>query len=426
MVEILTIGTELLLGSTIDTNGAWLGSRLADAGIRVTRRTTVPDEPAVIREALAGALRRTRAVICTGGLGPTSDDFTKPVVAALYGVDLVLDEEWLEHVRDRFASRGIPMPEVNGNQALVPAGATLLHNSRGTAPGLVLESAQLGTTILLPGVPAEMRGLVEEHALPYLVRHFGAPRPIVSRTLRTTGIAESAIQERVADLLQTTADVGSPFLRGLPLALAFLPAGIGEDLRLTCWGELDAHAAAAALDEGERLLRDRIGEWVYGYGTEDLAAVLGAELRRNRYTLTLAESCTGGLVAQRITAIGGASEYFTGGFVVYANELKQKLVGVSADTLRQHGAVSEAVARELAIGAAAAAGAHCAIAVTGIAGPTGGTPQKPVGTVWLAVTTPAGTAVRLHRFGGSREEIRARAAQAALAMLLRELTRSHP
>lgn len=420
MVEVVTIGTELLLGSTIDTNGAWLGARLAEAGLRVTRRTTVPDDEAAIREAVSAALERSGTVICTGGLGPTDDDFTKPIVAALYGAALELDEGWLAEVRRRFEVRGIPMPAVNRNQALVPRGARLLPNRRGTAPGLVLEDGTLGTTILLPGVPGEMRALVEAEVLPYLAGRFGALQPIVSRTLRTTGIAESAIQERLADVLEPHAS-GNPTLRGLPLALAFLPAGIGEDLRLTCWGELDAAQAALALDQGERILRERIGEWCYGYGTDDLAAVLGGALRARGLTLTLAESCTGGMIAQRITAVAGSSDYFVGGFVAYANALKQRLLGVDAATLAQHGAVSEAVARELAAGAAAAAEADCAIAVTGIAGPGGGTDEKPVGTVWIAVRTPAGDAARLHRFGGTRDEIRARAAQAAMAMLLRGL-----
>ena len=420
MIEVVTIGTELLLGSTIDTNGAWLGGRLAEAGLRVTRRTTVPDDEQAIRDAVAAALRRTGVVICTGGLGPTADDFTKPVVAALYGVELRLDESWLEEVRRRFRVRGIEMPPVNRNQALVPVGASLLPNARGTAPGLVLEHPSLGTTILLPGVPSEMRALTEEHVLPYLVARFGRLRPIVSRTLRTTGIAESAIQERLADILEPHPS-GNPTLRGLPLTLAFLPAGIGEDLRLTCWGELDADAGRAALDQGERVLRDRIGEFVYGQGTEDLAAVLGRALRERGLTLAVAESCTGGLIAQRITAVPGSSDYFLGGFITYANALKRQLLGVSDALLREQGAVSEAVARQMVGGAAATLAADCAMAVTGIAGPGGGTPDKPVGTVWIAALTPSRTEVRLHRFGGTRDEIRARAAQAALAMLLRTL-----
>lgn len=427
MIELLTIGTELLLGTTVDSNGAWLGSRLAAAGLRVTRRTTVPDDAAAIRDAVLTALRRSGTVLCTGGLGPTADDLTRPVVAALYGRELVLDEAWLEQMDARFRARGLVMPAVNRSQAMVPAGATLLPNSRGTAPGLLLEDQALGVAILLPGVPSEMRALMEEHVLPWLVARAGEPPPIVSRTLRTTGIAESALQERVADLLAPTdpEDVGpgAPGVRGLPLDLAFLPTGVGIDLRLTCWGALAADAADRALDEAERLVRERVGDWVYGLDDDDLAAVVGRALRVRRLTLAVAESCTGGLIGQRLTDVDGASDYFVGGFITYANRLKRQLVGVQESTLARDGAVSEAVAVEMATGAAGTAGADCAIAVTGIAGPAGGTPDKPVGTVWIGVAYGARASARLHRFAGTRAEIRARAAQAALWTLLRELER---
>jgi len=412
MIELLTIGDELLLGATIDTNAAFLGERLSAAGFRVVRHTTVGDDRSAIRQALGDALARTRCVLCTGGLGPTPDDLTRPVVAEYYGVALRLDQDWLAVIEQRFRARGFAMPANNRQQALVPAGATLLPNARGTAPGLALAHPSLGITVLLPGVPAELQELLEEQVLPYLIRQLGPQQPIRSCTLRTTGLAESMLAERLAGVLDE-----------LPqLTLAYLPTGIGIDLRLTIWGGLDELRARSVLGEGERRVRERVGDLIYGTGREDLAAVVGARLREHGMRLAVAESCTGGLLAARITAVPGSSEYFLGGTVAYANSVKEGLLGVREQTLQEYGAVSEQVALELARGAAQATGAECSLAVTGIAGPGGGTADKPVGTVWVAAGVSGhGRALR-HRFAGTREEIRARAAQAALALLLRRLT----
>lgn len=411
MIELLTIGDELLLGTTIDTNAAFLGERLTAAGFRVVRHTTVGDDAAAIRQAVRGALDRTHCVICTGGLGPTPDDLTRPVVAALYGRDLRLDESWLRVMEERFRGRGMVMPAINRQQAMAPVGALLLPNPRGTAPGLVLSDPALGTTVLLPGVPGELRGLLDEQVLPYLLATFGPRVPIRSRTLRTTGIAESALAERLAGVLDD-----------LPrLSLAYLPTGIGIDLRLTAWREASEADAEQLLSEGEARLRSVIGEIVYGTGTDDLAAVVGARLRAAGLHLAIAESCTGGLLAARVTAVPGSSDYFLGGAVAYANTTKMNLLGVRQQTLDAFGAVSEAVALELAHGAVRATRADCALATTGIAGPGGGTPDKPVGTVWIAAACRGESRAVLHRFIGNRGEIRARAAQAALALLLHSL-----
>lgn len=411
MLEILTIGTELLLGSTLDTNSAWLGERLSAAGIRVTRRTTVADDAEAIRDALRAALGRTRLVICTGGLGPTPDDFTKPVVAGLYGRTLRLDEPWLAEVERRWRDRGIEMPALNRNQAEVPEGALLLPNARGTAPGLVLEDAALGTTILLPGVPSEMRGLVELEVLPLLRARLGTLRPIRSRFIRTTGIAESAIAERLAGIEARIA----------PLTLAWLPTGLGEDVRVTCWGEVPDDEAERILDAAAGEISARLSPWVYGHARDDLAAVVGMELQGRSLTLGIAESCTGGLLADRITAVPGSSGYFKGAIVSYADDAKARLLGVPPETLAAHGAVSEATSLAMARGARTALAADCALAVTGIAGPAGGSPQKPVGTVWIACAVGNEVSARRYHFAGDRIEIRARAAQAALALLLHRL-----
>jgi nicotinamide-nucleotide amidase len=276
---------------------------------------------------------------------------------------------------------------------------------------MVEESA--GVVILLPGVPGEMRWLTERYVLPYLAqRGFTRGNPVISRTVRTTGIAESALAERIDDLVADLA----------PLTLAYLPTGIGEDLRITSWGELSLAEATAALDRAIASFSARLAPWVYGTSDDDLAAVVGRELRERGLTLALAESCTGGLVAKRLTDTAGASEFLSSAVITYSNESKRDLLGVSEHTLQQHGAVSEAIAREMAQGARKVTGAMCGLSVTGIAGPGGGTPEKPVGTVWVAAAVGDRVEAKLLRLFGDRSEIRERAAQAALAFL-RDLLR---
>ena len=410
-VEIVAVGTELLLGEVHESNGTWLGRTLAAAGIAVRRRVVVGDDADAIASAVDEALRRTGVVLCTGGLGPTRDDFTRPVVAGLFGRALHIDTAWLETIRRRFEDRGVPMPPSNRVQAEVPEGGVLFPNRRGTAPGIAIDDAR-GLVILLPGVPSEMRGLVDDAVLPYLARRFtDREHPIVSRVLRTAGISESALAERVDDVIDGFA----------PLTVAFLPAAIGEDLRVTSWGELDRAAAERALDLAEAVLRERLHPYVYGAGDDDLADVVGGMLRANRLTLSVAESCTGGLLAKRLTDSAGASDYFVGGIVSYANAGKRDQLGVSAATLDTHGAVSEATVREMAAGARDALRSDCALAITGIAGPAGGTPEKPVGTVWIAAAIGQRIEPRRLHLLGDRSEIRARAAQAALDLLRRLL-----
>ncbi|MBI4409472.1 MAG: competence/damage-inducible protein A [Gemmatimonadetes bacterium] len=407
-LEIITIGNELLLGETIDGNSAWLGRRLAQAGIRVARRATVGDDAATIRQAVGEALERTGVVLCTGGLGPTRDDVTKPVVAALFGRELVLDEQLLERLRQRFRERGLEMPASNRTQAEVPAGARVFANPRGTAPGLALEDEEGRLAILLPGVPHEMHALVELSVLPLLRERWPRRgRPILHRVLRTTGMPESALAERIEEVVA-----------GLePLSVAFLPAVTGVDLRLTSWGELEEADAVRAFDRAEAALLEHIGTHVYGRGDEELTDAVAALLTSRRLTLALAESCTGGLIGKRLTDRPGASVFLLADVVAYADEAKVRLLGVAPATLAAHGAVSRDVVREMARGAQRVGQAECAIAVTGIAGPSGGTPAKPIGTVWIAAAVGERLEDRHVRFGGDRAEIRERAAQAALALL---------
>lgn len=411
-VEIVTVGDELLLGETVDDNAAWLGRRLAQRGIRVERRATVGDDAETIRSAVADGLERTGTVLCTGGLGPTHDDVTRPAVAALFGRELVRDDAVLASIRARFEARGTPMPPGNQGQALVPRGATVLANPRGTAPGLVLEDEGGRAAVLLPGVPLEMRALVDGEVLPWLERRWaGALRPARHRLLRTTGIAESALAERTREVVEG--------LRGV--TLAFLPAPTGVDLRLTAWADSDERTANATLDAAEGALRERIGSALYGSGGDDLVGVVGVLLRRRGLTLAVAESCTGGLLAKRLTDGAGASDFFAGGVVAYSNEAKVELLGVAEEVLHTDGAVSEAAARAMARGAAQRLGAGTALSVTGVAGPGGGSEAKPVGTVWFGVALPDGVRAMRHHFPGDRQEIRERSAQAALDLLRRAL-----
>lgn len=415
-LEVVAIGTELLLGETADGNGAWLGRRLAEAGVRVGRISIVGDDVGEIRDAVSAALARTGLAICTGGLGPTLDDVTRAAVASLFGRTLVVDDAWLDVVRERFERRGLDMPEVNRTQAELPEGAKLLPNERGTAPGIIVED-DIGTVILLPGVPREMQGLTERFVIPYLrERSVARGARVTSRVVRTTGITESALAERVGDLADHVA----------PLTLAYLPTLAGEDVRITCWGEIPEPEVARAFGRAEAMLRERLGACVYGGEDDDLAAIVGAELRRRSLTLALAESCTGGLLAKRLTDAPGASEFLLAGAVVYADGSKTGLLGVRSETLQRFGAVSEAAVLEMANGARDAIGADVAVAITGIAGPGGATPDKPVGTVWTAIATAPRTQARLFRLAGSRAEIRERAAQAALAWLLHHLRGEQP
>ena len=410
-LEVLTIGTELLLGYTVDTNAAELGRALAAAGAEITRRTTVADRPEAIRAGVVEALDRTGFVIATGGLGPTRDDMTKTVVAALLDKRLVLDERVLASIEARFQRMGRPMPAVNRTQAEIPEGATILPNPRGTAPGLWVEDARGRIVVLLPGVPREMRGLLVEEVLPRIVaRQSGSRRVVLSRTVRTTGVSESALAERVGPIEPEIA----------PLTLAYLPSVEGVDLRVTAWG-LEPKDADARLAAVIQRLNAAVGEHGYGEDEADLAAVLLDALRQGRHRLAVAESCTGGMIGERITNIPGASDTFIGGVVAYADVIKTAALKVPLETLEAYGAVSEATVRAMAEGAQRLFSADCSIAVTGIAGPGGGTPEKPVGTVWLAARRHTTTRVLTRVLPGERDDVRRRAAQAGLDLLRRLL-----
>jgi nicotinamide-nucleotide amidase len=387
VVEILNTGTELLLGKVLNTHQQWLCRRLADLGCPVSRQVAVPDTGKEIELAVREALGRADWIITTGGLGPTSDDLTRDLVAGLAGRKLVEHAETREQIRAYFAGRKLPMPERVLVQAFVPEGAVIFANARGTAPGLAMEfnpnPFRAGGSgcwlVMLPGPTRELRPMFEEQVVPWMKRTLPSEGPFAQRTLRTAGIGESAVEELVAGPL------AAAVAGGIELGYCARPGQV--DVRVAARGE----NAERMVEDAENIVRLHLGRRIFGVEDEDLETVVVRMLTEQKKTLALAESCTGGWVANRITNVAGASAVFLGGVVSYSNKAKQAMLGVSAQSLELHGAVSEPVAREMAEGARRRFGADYALGVTGIAGPSGGTPEKPAGTVFIAAASPRGT-----------------------------------
>ena len=415
-VEIITVGDELLIGQVVDTNSAWIGQQLGRIGAQIDRIVSVHDQADEIRGAVDSALGRADVVIMTGGLGPTKDDITKKTLADYLGSPLERDPEVYEHVRRMTAERGIDFNELNQAQALVPRGCTVLPNRVGTAPGMMFvrpgrTDTQPRLLFSLPGVPFEMKTLVTEHVIPQLRQHF-ALRSVVHRTMITFGMAESAMALAIA-----------PWEDALPdwLHLAYLPNARGIRLRLSAY-DVDVTTATREIDRQFDLLRHHIAPYMLGYEPASVESAVAAILQERHQTLAVAESCTGGSISARITAMAGASDYYLGSVTSYSNTAKTKLLGVHAADIEQYGAVSEPVARQMAAGALERFSADYAVATTGIAGPGGGTPEKPVGTVWIAIAwrdtdNAVCTAARLMHFSELREQNIERAATHALNML---------
>ena len=416
-VELINTGSELLLGRVLNTHQQWLCRRLSDLGYDVQRQVAVPDAAREIQQAAREALSRTDLVIVTGGLGPTSDDITRELIADLLGKKLHLDEAIYDGIKRFFAERKRPMPAHNDVQAMVPEGATVLPNPNGTAPGLAMpvnpnpfrSGGKRSWLVMLPGPPRELRPMFDAVVAPLIRREFPLTAPFVCRTLRTSGVGESAVQEQIAGPL--TELVSS----GLEVGYCARPGQV--DVRLIARGA----PAETVGREAEAIVQDLLGKFIYGYDDDEMETVVVRLLTERKQTLALAESCTGGGIANRITNVPGASAVFTGGYVTYSNESKQISLGVRPETLASHGAVSEPVAREMAEGARARLGADFAIAVTGIAGPSGGTAQKPVGTVYIALAGAFGTEVLLKVNAYEREAFKQVTAQQALEMLRRKL-----
>jgi nicotinamide-nucleotide amidase len=414
-IEIINTGSELLLGRVLNTHQQWLGRQLADRCYVVSRQTTVDDTVLAIQEAVRESLSRSDLVITTGGLGPTSDDRTRDLVAELLGRKLVLSQRVRDEIRAFFAQRKRPQPSRVEVQALVPEGATILPNAFGTAPGLAMEvpagrfRAEASWLIMLPGPPRELRPMFVDQAVPLIQKLFPLDKPFVCKTLKTTGMGESMVEDKIAKPLSHLSDAG--------LELGYC-ARIGEvDVRLVARGP-DADKIVLRAEE---IIHDQIGPFIFGTDDDELETVIIKLLTERRETLALAESCTGGYIANRLTNVPGASEVFLGGWVSYSNEAKQHFLGVRAETLTQHGAVSEATAREMAAGARTRAGSDYALSVTGIAGPGGGSETKPVGTVFIALALTGHTFVLnpLNRY--DRETFKFVTSQQALELLRRTL-----
>ncbi len=407
--EIITIGDELLIGQVVDTNSAWLGSTLGDDGIKVIQITSVQDNAAQIVQAVNDALSRADIVLMTGGLGPTKDDITKKTLAEMFGMKLVRNEQVYDMVGKQLALRGIAFTELNQGQALVPDGCTVLPNRNGTAPGMWFERDGK-VLISMPGVPFEMKALVKDEVLPRLRKHFALDAN-VHRTIITFGLAESIL----ADTIASWEEALPPYLH-----LAYLPSALCIRLRLSAY-EIDRQKAEQEIESQIEKLSKVIPHYIIGSEDDSLESVTGTLLKTRGETLATAESCTGGNIAHRFTAMPGASEYFKGGVVAYSNEVKIALLGVDPESLNRYGAVSQSVAEQMAEGVRRATGATYGISTTGIAGPTGGTPEKPVGTVWMAVATPNGVFSRRMVFGSVRSQNIERASSNCINLLRLQL-----
>ena len=412
VAAVLAVGSELLTLGRTDTNSPYIAARLHEEGLRVAYTSVVTDERDDLSEALIHALTRASLVVCTGGLGPTDDDRTRDVVAAVLGLSMREDAAVLDAIRERFSRRGVPMPAINRRQAQVPEGATVLHNERGTAPGLWIPAGGKAV-VLLPGPPREMEPILARLIASHVRPRFGGGLRD-RRVLVIAGRSESWVDEQAQPLYLAWRD--QP-VRITTTILATL--GVVE-LHLSATGP-DAPALAAALDDAQSALVDRFGGDVVNTNGRSLEATVGAMLADRGWTMAAAESCTGGLVTVRLTDVPGASAWVDRAVVSYSNAAKVDLLGVPGALIEAHGAVSEPVAAAMADGLRARAGVDVTVAVTGIAGPGGGTAEKPVGTVCLAVSGPSGVRVRTVKLGGDRGAIRAFSASAALDMLRRYL-----
>ncbi len=406
--EIIAIGSELLAPDRTDTNSLWLTDQLNRLGIEVKLKTVVGDDDARLEEAIKDATRRSKVVITTGGLGPTEDDITRKVTARALGRRLLLDEEVLAEIKQRFQSFGVSMPERNSRQAMVIEDAEVLPNPNGTAPGMFLDHN--GTSIiLLPGPPRELKPMFENHVSHRLAARSGNQK-VVRRAMRVAGMGESAVDEKIAPVYSQYENPQTTIL--------FNQSEI--EIRLTARGRTDQEAEAL-LDRLSEQIEERLGNAVFSFAGETMEEVVGLRLAVGGYTLGVAESCTGGLLAQRLTDVPGSSKYFIEGVVAYSNDAKMRTLGVEPILLLEHGAVSGPVAEAMAEGIRRRAETDFGLAITGIAGPGGGTEEKPVGLVYIALAMESGTEHRKLNIPGDRNLVRWRASQAALDLLRRRL-----
>ena len=407
IAEIISIGNELLSGNTVNSNASYMSKRLHEIGIQTGYIQTIGDTEKVIHQALQLALTRSDVVLITGGLGPTHDDITKKVIANYFEKKLVLFPEILKEVEEKFRKRGIPMPEINRNQAVLPEDTELMLNKVGSARGMIFEKRKK-LTFVMPGVPREMQQMMDDSVVPRLMKEYPDCRFKVD-IFRTTGIPESAIYEKLEEQLQ----------KFFSYEIAFLPKFTGVDLRVVRKG--DDLLNESKFHKFKKSLQQHIGDFVYSFDERELEVVIGELLRTRKLTLSVAESLTGGLIQSKITDVSGSSIYFMGGVVAYSNEAKKELLGVQQTSLEEFGAVSGVVAREMAQGVRERFHTNIGLSTTGIAGPTGETPNKPIGLVYIGISTKNNLIAKEFKFGNDREINKQRSAQAALDMIRRNV-----
>jgi nicotinamide-nucleotide amidase len=411
-VEIIAVGSELLTPDFQDTNSLRLTAGLNSIGLEVSFKTVVGDGERDLARVLRTALGRSRLVLCMGGLGPTEDDRTRETLAKVLRRKLVFHKEIRARIRERFKRRGLSMSASNHKQCYVPEGAGILDNPNGTAPGLWLETGR-HRIVLLPGPPQEILPMFENQVMPRLTR-FGKGRT-VRRVIRLTGLGESAMETRLKDVYAAVP-------AGVTITTLASPGDLS--IRLTCSGKISRAAAEARLEGLERSIDKALGPWIYSRNGESLEEVVGALLRDRSMTIACAESCTGGLIGHRLTEVAGSSSYFLESAVVYSNRAKIRRLGVPAPLIEKHGAVSAPVARAMALGIRKTSGADIGVAVTGVAGPGGGTPRKPVGLVYVAIARSRGTKVLRSLFFGGRTQVKFQSSQKALDLVRKTLAQT--
>ena len=408
--ELISIGDELLLGQTINTNATWIGEQLAKIGVQLYQVSTITDEGEHILNALQDGADRADLIFITGGLGPTKDDITKEVLCRYFNTELEMNEEVLAWIAETFSKLGLEKLEVNRQQAALPKTARVVRNYKGTASGMWFER-EGKVFVSMPGVPYEMKAMMENEILPALQEKFSSTA-LQYRTILRQGIGESYLAERIKDWEDR--------LRSEGLGLAYLPSPGIVKLRVSASKEYERHLSGYVEE-----LYGLIPELIYGEGAVKLENVVGELLLKAGSTLATAESCTGGAISSSITSVPGSSSYFKGAIVSYSNSAKNTELGVSEETLKESGAVSEPVALQMADGTAKAFQSDYALSTTGIAGPDGGTKEKPVGTVWIGVKTPGGTTARLYHFFGQRQHIVDRTVKTALNMLRKAILKEN-
>ncbi len=407
-LDIISIGDELLIGQTLNTNAFWMSKELNQIGFTIRQQTTIADTESVILASVEASLQFSDVVLITGGLGPTNDDLTMPTLNKYFGGSLVRDEKVYAHIEQLITSRGFDMNENNQKQAIVPDNCQVIHNANGTAPGLWFKKDEK-VVVAMPGVPYEMKAMVLDEIIPRLKKQFELPG-IINHMVYTQGVPESMLAERIGD-----------WEDGLPstIKLAYLPSPGRVKLRLSSTGA-DRVIMQSAIDKEVVKLEALISKHIYSEENEDLASAIGVLLNKSKMTLSTAESCTGGYISHLITKVAGSSNYYKGSVIAYENEVKMRELDVLKSDLDAYGAVSRQVVEQMAMGVQNKMKTDYAIATSGIAGPTGGTNDKPVGTVWIAVAAPEGVISKKYLFGKQREVNIERAAITALGMLRKE------